>query len=137
MTEKEKVEQLESYKFLIMQIKGYVRELKMYRSMSIDISQKYSDMPHGTGGTSAKYEKPVDAIADMIREAEKDLQDAKRKRDRIRTGVNKITNIRYQTLLKLWYINCIPLDDIAEVMGQSDRRGLYSLRKSALKYFDI
>lgn len=137
MTESEKIEFLDSYKYLIMQIKGYSKELKRIRSIAIDISQKYSDMPHGTGKNSAKYEDKVDTITDLINSINNDLESAKQKRDMINKSINNIKNIRYKTILILWYINCLPLDEITDIMHKSDVRQLYKLRKSALKHFNI
>lgn len=137
MTESEKIEFLDSYKYLIMQIKGYSKELKRIRSIAIDISQKYSDMPHGTGKSSAKYEDKVDTITDLINSINNDLESAKQKRDMINKSINNIKNIRYKTILILWYINCLPLDEITDIMHKSDVRQLYKLRKSALKHFNI
>lgn len=137
MTESEKIEFLDSYKYLIMQIKGYSKELKRIRSIAIDISQKYSDMPHGTGKSSAKYEDKVDTIIDLINSINNDLESAKQKRDMINKSINNIKNIRYKTILILWYINCLPLDEITDIMHKSDVRQLYKLRKSALKHFNI
>lgn len=137
MSEKEKIEQLEEYRQLIFQIKGYSKELKMYRSLAVDISQKYSDMPHGSGNASAKYEKPIDAVADLLRDAESDIHKAVQMRAKIKASVDRIPNHRYRTLLTLWYINCVPLDQIAEILEKSDKRSLYKLRKSALKQFNI
>ncbi len=137
MTESEKIEFLDSYKYLIMQIKGYSKELKRIRSIAIDISQKYSDMPHGTGKSSAKYEDKVDTITDLINSINNDLEYAKQKRDMINKSINNIKNIRYKTILILWYINCLPLDEITDIMHKSDVRQLYKLRKSALKHFNI
>ena len=136
MTEKEKIEQLEAYKHLLMQVKGYSREIRQYESVAVDISQKYSDMPHGSGNTSAKFERPMDAVADLIREAEKDLHKAVQMRAKISQAVGRITNCRYRTLLILWYINCMPLEQIMELMEKSDKRALYKLRKSALKQYN-
>lgn len=137
MTESEKIEFLDSYKYLIMQIKGYSKELKRIRSIAIDISQKYSDMPHGTCKSSAKYEDKVDTITDLINSINNDLESAKQKRDMINKSINNIKNIRYKTILILWYINCLPLDEITDIMHKSDVRQLYKLRKSALKHFNI
>ena len=137
MTESEKIEFLDSYKYIIMQIKGYSKELKRIRSIAIDISQKYSDMPHGTGKSSAKYEDKVDTITDLINSINNDLESAKQKRDMINKSINNIKNIRYKTILILWYINCLPLDEITDIMHKSDVRQLYKLRKSALKHFNI
>ena len=137
MTESEKIEVLDSYKYIIMQIKGYSKELKRIRSIAIDISQKYSDMPHGTGKSSAKYEDKVDTITDLINSINNDLESAKQKRDMINKSINNIKNIRYKTILILWYINCLPLDEITDIMHKSDVRQLYKLRKSALKHFNI
>ena len=137
MTESEKIEFLDSYKYLIMQIKGYSKELKRIRSIAIDISQKYSDMPHRTGKSSAKYEDKVDTITDLINSINNDLESAKQKRDMINKSINNIKNIRYKTILILWYINCLPLDEITDIMHKSDVRQLYKLRKSALKHFNI
>ena len=137
MTESEKIEFLDSYKYLIMQIKGYSKELKRIRSIAIDISQKYSDMPHGTGKSSAKYEDKIDTITDLINSINNDLESAKQKRDMINKSINNIKNIRYKTILILWYINCLPLDEITDIMHKSDVRQLYKLRKSALKHFNI
>lgn len=137
MTESEKIEFLDSYKYLIMQIKGYSKELKRIRSIAIDISQKYSDMPHGTGKSSAKYEDKVDTITDLINSINNDLESAKQKRDMINKSINNIKNIRYKTILILWYINCLPLEEITDIMHKSDVRQLYKLRKSALKHFNI
>ena len=148
MTESEKIEFLDSYKYLIMQIKGYSKELKRIRSIAIDISQKYSDMPHGTGKSSAKYEDKVEdfniEFNDFVKLGENndnsinnDLESAKQKRDMINKSINNIKNIRYKTILILWYINCLPLDEITDIMHKSDVRQLYKLRKSALKHFNI
>jgi len=137
MSEKEKIEQLEEYKHLIRQVKGYLKEIKMCQSLAIDISQKYSDMPHGSGSEAAKYEMPTDKAVDLMREIENDLHKAVQTRAKIKAAVDRIPNYRYRTLLTLWYINCVPLEQIAEMLEKSDKRSLYKLRKSALKQFNI
>lgn len=137
MTDKEKIAVLESYRYILMEIRGHAHELKMWGSISTDISQKYSDMPHGSGSNAAKFERPVERIADIVRGIENDLQKAKENRERIKEGVENIENIRYRTLLKLWYIDCLPLEQITDIMRKSEKSVLYKLRKSALKQLEF
>ena len=92
-------------------------------------SPNYSGMPRG--GVPVTVEELISDKSDLEERIKRLKNKARRLKLEILTEIDLLEDDRYSELLELYYVDCLPLEKIADKMGYTVRH-IYTLYNEAL-----
>lgn len=117
MTNKEKKEYLEKYRYLCYEIKRLQAELEVWQSRAEKVTSYISGLPKGSAECGS--EKTILKIIDMKQEISEHIREAVQVRNEIEIAIQTISNNTLQQVLKFRYIEMDTWEEIAEKMNYS------------------
>nr|DAO00517.1 MAG TPA: Protein of unknown function (DUF1492) [Caudoviricetes sp.] len=99
-------------------------------------SPKWSDVKVKSSQTKKVDDVYVQLIT-MRNEIEKDTNVVINRKMELGRMINKLTNPKHRTILRMTYINKMYVDDICESLGGISSPTYYRLKKQAVKELDI
>lgn len=133
MTNKQKKEYLLQYRKIRHVIKSIEDEIATIRAAEMGSAINYDGMPHGTNIRDlSDYAARLDKLT---RKLYKKKTESIRVINRIEVAISKMSNERYQALLRDRYINCKTWESLATEYGYEDVSGVYKLHGRALNEF--
>lgn len=129
MTYQEKVVMLESYQENTQRLQGLAEEAERWRQIATSTAINADGMPHGSteGG---KVQNAAINAADIVAEINKDIADVKSKRDLVKGIIATSGNRRHRLLLEQRYIYGLPVYEIANINGKSEKWTRESIKKA-------
>ncbi|HEW3869611.1 TPA: DUF1492 domain-containing protein [Streptococcus pneumoniae] len=88
------------------------------------------------GGQTRKIDDVYAQLITMKDEIEKDTNVVINRKMELGRMINKLTNPKYRTILRMTYINKMYVDDICETLGGISSPTYYRLKKQAIKELD-
>ena len=128
MTAKEYMEQA---RYLDMQIKSKIEQVRSLNELATRVTTVYSDMPHSPNRNTSRMEETIAKIIDLESEIDRDIDalvDLKREIMRV---VNSIESAEYRTILEMRYLQFKKWEQIALQMS-TDLRWVYRMHGRAL-----
>lgn len=89
------------------------------------------------GGQTRKIDDVYAQLITMKDEIEKDTNVVINRKMELGRMINKLTNPKHRTILRMTYINKMYVDDICESLGGISSPTYYRLKKQAVKELDI
>ena len=132
-------EELEKLRELNMRIDALIDEKRKLAARVTSLARPLSEPVSGT--RHSDIANAAVKLADMDKEIDKTIDEYSERKKRILIRINAITDIRYRTLLFLYYANTVPLKlhEVAKIMHYQhstikDMHG-YALDAYQRKYF--
>lgn len=94
----------------------------------------------GSGVHSQRVDDTLNILFEIqkLTELRKETKEALSEIDSVLTRINGEPDCKfYGTVLRMWYIERIPKEDIAEKIGYSSRRSVYQIRARAIRKFAV
>ena len=89
------------------------------------------------GGQARKIDDVYAQLITMKDEIEKDTKVVINRKMELGRMINKLTNPKYRTVLRMTYINKMYVDDICDSMGGMSSPTYYRLKKQAVNELDV
>lgn len=109
-------EELEKLRELNMRIDALIEEKRKLAARVTSLARPLSEPVSGT--RHSDIANAAAKLADMDKEIDKTIDEYSERKKRILIRINAITDIRYRTLLFLYYANTVPLrlHEVAKIM---------------------
>lgn len=117
MTYENKIELLESYREHTMRLYGLAQEAEQWRQIAESTSANNDGMPKGSE-TGKKVQNAAIKAADIVAIINKEIEEAKTKREAVKELIKTSPNPRYRLLLEMHYINGL---SVADISRQNDK----------------
>jgi hypothetical protein len=130
MTTKEYLRQARTLKI---SINGKLSRIRQMRDFTTRATSQIKSDPV-RGGNSKGFAAISDCIVDFEREIIDDLQKLYTVQSDIQASINQVSDVRYRTLLELYYLNGYTWEEVANEIGYAIRQ-TYRLHGEALQSF--
>ena len=141
MTNQEKKEYLERYKWTSIEVKKLKEQIDELKASALPGAISYDGMPHGSGGGkfdlsdyAARLDGLIQKYRQTLRRKMKELHDITEALDQLEQKDSE--SIKFATLLRLRYVYCYDWEQIATDMSYSEdyvKRRLHSLALTAFE----
>ncbi len=141
MTNQEKKEYLERYKWTSIEVKKLKEQINELKASALPGAISYDGMPHGSGGGkfdlsdyAARLDGLIQKYRQTLRRKMKELHDITEALDQLEQKDGE--SIKFATLLRLRYVYCYDWEQIATDMSYSEdyvKRRLHSLALTAFE----
>lgn len=136
MTYNEKKRFLEGYIYSVRRIKGLHRELEEWQTIGTNITQKFKPVMVQNGMNSSKIEECAIRIANIEDQIISEINKAEDNKHSIETAINHIKDTRRRELLRLRYLNNVPVRTIA-IDYDKPEDNIYKMIRTAIKTMPI
>lgn len=121
MTKKEKIEYLRKYLDLEPEIIHLQNEIKKWRSVAEKSTPTFCAAGSGNIGAD-RLQAAVEQIAVLESQLAGELEKAVSARRDVEAVIKTVQNIRFQTMMRFRYVEGMPFEQIAEIMGRSSKQ---------------
>lgn len=136
MTVQEKRTYLGEYQALQKHIAGLTHELEKWNTLGCKVNNAMGNGGSGSNVKSSKVEVSAVNVVDIIKDIQKDIDDALEKRENIKKAICTSKKLRHREILQLHFVNGMSVSAIASEYKKEDKTIANSIT-AALKELEI
>lgn len=133
---KEKIKNLNQYKFINAEIERKIKYLEDCKSKIFNVTGTLSDMPKGGGNRKDTISDGIATINEIEETINQDIDELLKKRADIENKIDGIKDLKLREMMKCRYLDCKTWEEIAYKNGYT-WQWAYKLHEKALDLIKI